>query len=46
MVMTVGELNAPAGTVTVTPAAGMLSVPPVASMIFVTVMLEASGVVR
>src|SRR3954464_7347341 len=46
MVKTVLELTAPLGTTTVTPAAGMLSVPPLEPMVLLTVMGEASGEVR
>src|SRR5262245_39597956 len=46
MVIVVVELRAPAGTVTVTPAAGMDSFPPALPMFCVTVMSDGSAVVR
>src|SRR4051812_33108644 len=46
MLKTTFELTAPAGTVTVTPASGIVSVPPPEPMVLVTVIGDASGVVR
>src|SRR5258705_10601937 len=46
MVIWVSLFSAPAGTTTLTPAAGMLSTPPLRPIVLLTVMLLATGVLR